>query len=144
MPIDIKDDAREEERCAIVVAAELPPGRAANAAAVIALTLGKRHPHLAGPELVDASGESHPGLIPIGIAILAAPAEALGEIRTKALHKGIDVVDFPAQGQETTNYVAFGAMVRQVPTEALTYVSVGLHGPRRQVGRVVGKLPLLK
>lgn len=144
MPIDHVDDAREEERCAIVVAAELPPGRAANAAAVIALTLGKRHPHLAGPDLVDASGLSHPGLIPIGIAILAAPAQELGEIRAKALHKGIDVVDFPAQGQETTNYVTFGAMVRQVPTEALTYVGVGLHGPRRQVGRVIGKLPLLK
>ena len=29
----------------------------------IALTLGKRHPQLAGSDLVDASGHAHPGLL---------------------------------------------------------------------------------
>jgi hypothetical protein len=131
-------------RCAIVVDASLPAGRAANAAAVIALTLGRRHPHLVGPDLVDASGRAHPGLIPIGIAVLAASAVELNALRAKALKDGIDVVDFPSQGQQTTDYAKFGALVRQVPTEALIYVGVGLYGARKAVGRIVGRFSLLK
>ena len=131
-------------RCVIVVDETLPVGRAANAAAVIALTLGKRHPVLAGADLVDKSGVAHPGLIPIGIAVLAAPAEELAALRAKALARGVDVVDFPVQGQETTDYGAFGRAVGEVETEALRYVGVGVFGPRKAVGKVVGKFGLLK
>ncbi len=131
-------------RCAIVVNADLPVGRAANAAAVIALTLGKRHPHLAGADLVDASGCAHPGLIPIGIAVLAAPSEQLSGIRSRALERGIDVVDFPSQGQETNDYAEYGARVSEVTTEDLTYAGVGVFGPRKAVGKVVGHVPLFR
>jgi hypothetical protein len=141
---DAEVAAPDPTRCAIVVDAALPAGRAANAAAVIALTLGKRHPHLAGPDLVDASGRAHPGLIPIGIAVLAAPAAELNTLRGKALKNGIDVVDFPSQGQQTTDYAKFSALVREVPTEALSYVGVGLYGARKAVGRIVGRYSLLK
>ena len=141
-PLD--EPAAEPTRCVIVVDGALPAGRAANAAAVIALTLGKRHPHLAGPDLVDASGQAHPGLIPIGIAVLAAAAPDFGALRAKALKSGIDVVDFPAQGQQTTDYGEFGLRVRQVPLEDLTYVGIGLYGPRKVVGRIVGRYPLLR
>lgn len=137
-------DEAEPRRCVIVVDEALPPGRAANAAAVIALTLGKRHSELAGPDLIDASGEVHPGLIPIGIAVLAAPAPELLALRAKARKGGVDVVDFPAQGQQTTDYAAFGAAVRTVTADALAYVGVGVYGGRKAVGRLVGKFPLLK
>jgi len=144
LSLDAEDDAPKPTRCAIVVDASLPAGRAANAAAVIALTLGRRHPHLVGPDLVDASGRAHPGLIPIGIAVLAASAAELNALHAKALKDGIDVVDFPSQGQQTTDYAKFGALVRQVPTEALIYVGVGLYGARKAVGRIVGRFSLLK
>jgi hypothetical protein len=144
LSLDAEDDAPKPTRCAIVVDASLPPGRAANAAAVIALTLGRRHPRLVGPDLVDASGRAHPGLIPIGIAVLAASAAELNALRAKALKDGVDVVDFPSQGQQTTDYAKFGALVRQVPTEALIYVGVGLYGARKAVGRIVGRFSLLK
>jgi hypothetical protein len=50
------------ERCAIVIDADLAPGLAANAAAVLALTLGATVDGIVGPDLVDADGEVHPGL----------------------------------------------------------------------------------
>ena len=135
---------QESERCVIVVDAALPPGKAANAAAVIALTLGKRHSHLAGADLIDASGCAHPGLIPIGIAVLAGSAADLGDVRDRAMRHGIDVVGFPAQGQQTNDYAEFGARVREVPTAELSYVGIGLYGNRKAVRRVVGKFPLLR
>ena len=142
----MEDDAAPNDpgRCVIVVDEALPVGRAANAAAVIALTLGKRHPALAGADLVDKSGMAHPGLIPIGIAVLAAPTDELSALRAKALARGVDVVDFPVQGQETTDYVAFGRAVGEVETDALRYVGVGVFGPRKAIGKVVGKYGLLK
>src|SRR5918992_2780684 len=41
------------ERCVIVVDEDLPAGLAANAAAVLALTLGAREPELVGADFVD-------------------------------------------------------------------------------------------
>jgi hypothetical protein len=48
-----EDSKPEPMRCAIVVDVNLPPGRAANAAAVIALTIGQRHPNLVGAALLN-------------------------------------------------------------------------------------------
>jgi hypothetical protein len=141
---DTPDTPPEPRRCAIVVDRDLPPGRAANAAAVIALTLGQRHPHLVGPALVDGAGFAHPGLIPIGIAVLAGAAAELAALRAKALAAGIDVVDFPVQGQQTTDYAAFRAAVAEMSPDALTYVGVGLYGVRKAVGKLVGRFALLR
>jgi len=143
MVADIEMDD-ESGRCVIVVDSGLPAGRAANAAAVIALTMGKRNPRLAGADLVDGSGWIHPGLIPIGIAVLAAAASDIHDIRAKGTRAGIDVVDFPAQGQETNDYAEFRARVANVPEEELRYVGVGLFGPRKAVGRIIGRYPLLR
>ena len=129
-------------RCVIVVSADLPAGRAANAAAVIALTMGRSRPDLVGDDLVDRSGFAHPGLIPIGTSVLAAPADQLGDIRAKALAKDIEVVDFPAQGQQTNDYAEFMAAMRECPADELTYVGVGLVGCRKAIGKIVGRYGL--
>ena len=131
-------------RCVIVVDDALPPGRAANAAAVLALTIGQRHPGLVGAPLVDASNHAHPGLIPIGIAVLAGAQDALASVRSRGLEAGCDVVDFPLQGQQTTDYQAFRDVVATVPTQDLRYVAVALVGARKPIGRIVGNLGLLK
>ncbi len=145
MPIELDEIAAPEPcRCVIVVDQALPVGKVANAVAVIALTLGKRHPHLVGPDLIDASGWAHPGLIPIGITVLAADLVELNKVRAKALKGDIDVVDFPFQGQETNDYAEFCARVRDITTDNLKYIGVGLFGTRKAVGRVVGRFPLLR
>lgn len=59
-------------RCVVVLNSALTVGKAANAAAVLSLTLGQRHPHLVGDALADASGQCYPGLIPVGIPVLSA------------------------------------------------------------------------
>jgi hypothetical protein len=129
------DRQNEPGRCVIVVDDGLPSGRAANAAAVIALTIGKLRPELVGADLLDKSGVAHPGLIPIGITILGASAGDLPAIRAKALAHNLAVIDFPVQGQQTNDYGAFGA---------LSYVGVGIYGLRKAVGKIVGRYGLLK
>ena len=131
-------------RCVIVVDDALPAGRSANAAAVIALTIGQRHPVLVGEPLVDAAGTSHPGLIPIGIAVLAAPQNELAEIRRKGIETGCDVVDFPVEGQQTNDYQAFRQAVAAVAPPMLRYAGVALVGQKKEINRIVGRLKLLR
>lgn len=130
-------------RCVAVIDRTLPKGRAANAAAVMALSLGGRQPQLIGEPLVDAGGTAHVGLIPIGIPVLGAPAEDLPRLCAKARAAGVEVVDFPAQGQETTDYSQFRRMVAATAGEELRYLGVMLYGERRKVGRLVGRYRLL-
>jgi hypothetical protein len=132
------------ERCVIVVDEDLPAGLAANAAAVLALTLGAREPSLVGADFVDADAEHHPGLIPIGLPVLRASRHDLVEIRRRAAADGVGVVDFPAFGQQTNDYDEFREMVAATPAAELSYLGVGLSGPGRAVRRLTGRLALLR
>jgi hypothetical protein len=129
-------------RCVVVVDDALPAGLAANAAAALALTLGATVAGLIGEELVDADGERHPGLIPHGLPVLAAPRDALPELRRRALATGLGVVDFPVAGQQTTDYAELLRNVAATPAAELAYLGLLLHGPRRAVTKLTGALPL--
>jgi Protein of unknown function (DUF2000) len=129
------------ERCVIVVDEDLPAGLAANAAAVLALTLGAREPELVGADFVDADAQPHPGLIPIGLPVLRAPR---AELRRLAAADGVSVVGFPVFGQQTNDYDEFRGMVAATPADELSYLGVALSGSRRAVKRLTGALALLK
>src|ERR1700745_1233744 len=109
------DPAVEPMRCVGGVALMLPVGNAANAAAVLALTMGKRQPHLAGDALVDASGDAHPGLIPIGTP----------RVR--------EAVRLPVQAQQTTDYAEFRRLLSETNPEAIRYLGVMIYGPKKKV-----------
>jgi hypothetical protein len=128
----------------IVVDEDLPAGLAANAAAVLALTLGAREPGLVGADFVDADAEPHPGLIPIGLPVLRASRVELVEIRGRAADDGVRVLDFPAFGQQTNDYEEFRGMVAATPAAELSYLGVALSGSRRAVRRLTGALALLR
>lgn len=130
-------------RCVIVMDEELSGGSLANAIAVIALTAGQRHPALIGEPLVDASGFAHPGLIPTGIPMLRAPQSELGGLRQAALDNGCDVVDFPAEGQQTKSYGEFQGMMAQIPTGSIKYTGMALIGQKRTISKIVNKLELI-
>jgi hypothetical protein len=131
-------------RCVIVVDEALPAGLAANAAAVLALTLGARAPGLRGPDVDDADGARLPGLIDRGLPILKAPAAQLGALRSRAAEAGVEVIGFPRFGQETTDYEAFREHVEQTPTAELDYLGLLFAGPKRAVNKLTGSLPLLR
>jgi hypothetical protein len=131
-------------RCTIIMDSTLSGGLLANAIAVIALTAGKRHPVLLGESLVDASGESHPGLIPTGIPMLCTDAETLKELRKAALEKGCDVVDFPVEGQQTKNYEEFLEATRNISSKEMKYLGIALIGPKKEINKLTVKCQMIK
>jgi hypothetical protein len=130
---------------AIVVDETLPSGLAANCASILALTLGTLVRGLIGPDFIDADGDVHPGLTNVGVPILGAPGETLVEVRRRARREfNIDVIDFPALGQKSNDYEEIRGWIRDIPTADLEYVGLALFGPRDDVRKLTGNLPLLK
>lgn len=129
-------------RCVVILNSELPTGKAANAAAVISLTLGQRHPHFVGAELTDASGLAHPGLIPVGIPVLSASNEQLCSLVSQCAEYGFDRILFPVEGQMTVDYAAFSEAVSQIPTEELQHLGMGIVGEKKALRKLTAKLKL--
>jgi len=139
------DPSTVPARCVVVLADDLPPGLAANAAAVLALSLGAAVPQLPGPDIVDADGTTHPGLIPIGFPMLKASREELRALRARAREtENVRVIDFPAPGQRTTNYAEFAQAVAQTRAAELDYVGVLVHGDKKPVNKLTGSYALLR
>jgi Protein of unknown function (DUF2000) len=136
--------AAPPERLVIVVDEALAPGLAANAAAVVAFTLGAQLPALRGPDVVAADGAVLPGFIPIGVPILRAPAEALVALHADAVAAEVGVVALPTFGHQTTDYDEFRTLVAGTPSAELRFLAVAVHGPRRRVGRLTGSFGLLR
>jgi hypothetical protein len=128
----------------VVIDRDLPKGLAANAAAVLALTLGARRPALVGSDFEDGSGGTHPGLIPVGLPVLGANASDLPAIREGARARDLLVVDLPTQGQQTTDYDAFRAAVGATHPDELAYLGMLISGPKKAVRAVTGQLGLLR
>lgn len=136
--------AETPNRCVIVMNKELSGGTLANAIAVIALTVGQRHPVLVGDPLVDASGFAHPGLIPTGIPMLSATQTKMVQIRQEALVNKCDVVDFPVEGQQTKNYEEFIKMMATIQTKDINYTGMAIIGEKKTVSKIVKKLELMR
>jgi hypothetical protein len=129
-------------RTVVVIDRALQKGLAANAAAVLALTLGVHRPRLIGPAYEDGAGSPHLGLIPTGLPVLGADAGELPALRDAALGRGLLVVDFPAPGQQTTDYGEFRAAV--AASQELAYLAILVSGRPKDVRAVTGQLGLLR
>src|SRR5258708_33154536 len=109
-------------RTVIVIDRELPIGRAANAAAILAVSLGATDPNMPGPELTDADGGLHRGLFPDGLPILAAKAGELSRVRGQAAGLAeILLIGFTAAGPTPTNHDQLPARVAYAPPQQISY-----------------------
>lgn len=132
----------QDKRCVMILNAALPPGKATNAAAVIALTLGQRHPMLVGKALTDAEMRPSPGLITTGIPVLAATDEQLSVLREQCEQAEYDLVLFPEAGQSTTDYQALGDVLRQQPRQHWRLSGLAIVGDKKALRKMTAKLAL--
>jgi hypothetical protein len=126
----------------VVVDEELAPGLAANAAAVLAMTLGTKVPALVGEAFVDGAGAEHPGLITTGLPVLRAKAGDLPTLREKAVAADVGVVGFPRVGQTTTDYEHFRTMVSTA--DSPEYLGLAFYGDGKVLRKLTGSLGLLR
>ncbi|MDT9591860.1 DUF2000 domain-containing protein [Nocardioides zeae] len=128
----------------VVVDADLPAGRAVNAAVCVATATQALVPGLRGPDAVDADGSVHPGLPWLGCSVLGAGTARLATLRARAAEDpSIVVTDMPTQAQHTRVYADYLDAVAGCRSSTLDYCAVGVVGPRAAVDRLTKGLRLL-
>jgi hypothetical protein len=146
-PVEVDQSAPTRDarlKWVIVVDAEQPEGRRANAVACIAAAFGARVPGLLGSDGADADGAAHPGLPWAGCSLLAGDPERLVALRARAAEEeGLLVIGMPAAAQESRVYDEYLSALAATPTGRLREVAVGLLGPRKAVERLTRRLRLL-
>jgi hypothetical protein len=130
--------------CAIVLNRSLPPGRAANAAAVLAASVGRSHPEIIGPDVRDGSGEVHPGITSISFPILRADTEGLKALLLSGRQAGLGVCGFTDLAQGCHHYDEYTARMAATPGPQLSFAGVSLFGQRSAVKMLTGGLSLYR
>lgn len=135
----------ESIKCVMVIDKNLPSGLLVNTAGLLGATLGRREAAIIGPDIPDASGGNHAGILNITLPILAADADTIKTIREKAIKAGgLLVVDFTETAQKSLKYEDYTEKLAATPEAELKYLGVALYGPKKQVNKLVGNLPLLR
>ncbi len=135
-----------EHKVAIILAADLAPGHAANIAACLAAGLSAAQPGWAGQALADARGFASASSSHLPIAVLRAEASALQCLMQKlAAEDGPApgaVSLFPAYAQRVHNCEEYWARHRGADHTQEPLLGVGFAGAKRWVNRLTGNLPL--
>jgi len=132
-------------RIAIVIDQDLQPGLAANAAAALAFSLSGRVAGQNGPDVVDADGGLHPGILTVPIPVLKAEAAALAGLRAKAeAAEGVSVLGFSAIAQAARDYGDYAARLAASRSGEIAYRGLCLYGEDRAVRSLTGAFPLYK
>lgn len=137
----------EQEKCVIVLEETLPPGEAANAAAILGITMGMKMPDVVGGDVPDAESRPHAGIIQFPVPILKGDAQRLKALRAKLfepLFSDLTVVDFSTLAQSCKTYREFTEKMAHTREPELQYIGLALCGDKRKVNQLTGNLPLLR
>lgn len=137
----------DDLKCAVVLDAELPIGVAANIAAIMGVSLGKRFPGIVGADVYDAEGSRHAGIVEVPIPVLKATERDLRDFRARALSIDEDevaVVDFTNVAQGCKEYDEYITKMGGTKNAEIAYLGLLLVGKKKAVNKLIGSLPLLR
>lgn len=134
-------------KCVLILDETLPLGILANTAAILGVTLGKQHPEIVGPDVTDAGGGGHLGIVHLPVPVLRGTPALLQQLR-QALdqpeYSDVTAVDFSDLAQSCNTYDTFIEKMAAAPGGSLRYFGLALLGDRKKLNRLTGSLPLLR
>ncbi|WP_435104549.1 DUF2000 domain-containing protein [Arhodomonas sp. AD133] len=135
-----------ETKCVFVLDGDQAPGILANAAAILAMSMGRLHPELIGEDLRDGSGQLHGGITTVALPVLKSNGAGLRALRRRAgTHEpALSVVDVTTATRHTGSYQDYAATLKATDAAEIDYAGIALHGERRLVTGLTGSLPLLR
>lgn len=138
---------QKTQKCVIVLDGGLPGGLAANTAAILGISLGKALPEMVGAGVADGSGREHPGIVAFPVPVLRGTEESLRQIRQRLeepAFRDLTAVDFSALAQSCKTYEEYQERMSRTPEGDLRYLGIALCGPKKEVNRLTGSMPLLR
>lgn len=125
----------------------LPAGMAANTAAIMGITLGKKLPEVVGADVTDKTEKEHLGIIAFPVPILKGNAESIKAIREKLYEPDfldLTVVDFSDLAQGCKTYDEFIEKMKVTYEDDLHYLGIAICGSKKKVNKLTGNMPLLR
>lgn len=132
-----------ETKTALVLRNDLAAWQTANVAAFLAGGLAGTHAHLMGEPYLDANGRAYTALIREPVFVYGATLEELQRTHQRALSRELVPAIYIEPMFATTNDADNRAAVAAAPVEAMNFVGIGVHGPRKAVDKVVNGLKFL-
>ena len=136
---------QELDKCVLVIDEAMPRGLAANTAAILGITWGRLRPELVGEDVTDAAGAIHPGIIRTPVPVLSGRPETFQTLRRQLAElefADVAAVDFTDLAQSCRLQRVHRKW--PAPGRGSRYLGMALLGPRHQVDRLTGSLPLLR
>jgi hypothetical protein len=132
-----------ETKTALVLRKDLATWQVANVAAFLAGGLAGTHAHMMGEPYRDGSGRTYAALIREPVFVYGATLEELRRTHQRALSRELVPAIYIEPMFTTTNDADNRAAVAAAPVDALDFVGIGVHGPRKTVDKVVNGLKFL-
>jgi hypothetical protein len=132
-----------DTKTALVLRKDLAPWQIANVAAFLAGGLAATHPALKGEPYRDSGGKAYSALIREPVFIYGGSVEELRRTHQRALSRELVPAVYIEAMFKTTNDVDNRAAFAAAPTDALDFVGIGVHGPRKTIDKVINSLKFL-
>jgi len=132
-----------DTKTALILRQGLPTWQIANVAAFLAGGLAGTHPHLMGEPYKGGDGRPYTGLIREPVFVYGGTVEELRRTHQRALSRELVPAVYIEAMFTTTNDADNRTAFAAAPADALDFVGIGIHGPRKTVDKVVNSLKFL-
>ena len=132
-----------ETKTALVIRGDLAGWQVANVAAFLAGGLAGTHGHMMGEPYKDATGRAYSALIREPVFVYGGTVEELRRTHLRALSRELVPAVYIEAMFKTTNDGDNRAAFAAAPADALDFVGIGVHGPRKVIDKVINSLKFL-
>jgi hypothetical protein len=132
-----------ETKTALVIRRDLAGWQMANVAAFLAGGLTGTHGEMMGEPYKDATGRAYAALIREPVFVYGGTVEELRRTHQRALGRELVPAVYIEAMFKTTNDADNRTAFAAAPVDALDFVGIGVHGPRKVVDKVVNGLKFL-
>jgi len=132
-----------ETKTALVIRSDLAGWQVANVAAFLAGGLAGTHGHMMGEPYKDGTGRTYSALIREPVFVYGSTVEELRRTHQRALGRELVPAVYIEAMFKTTNDADNRTAFAAAPVDALDFVGVGVHGPRKVIDKVVNGLKFL-
>jgi len=128
----------------VIVDASLPPGLKANIAAVLSLSLGRKHPEIVGENVKNSDELEMQGITQMPLPILQAAAPDIKRLYLENCMSELYMVIFNDAALVTKSYSDYVKRILMQRSEDMVVHGLIAYGGKKLVNKICGSLQLLR
>ncbi len=139
------DPLARDNKIVFVCEKALAAGQVANRAAVLATGLTAKAPEIVGPDIQTENKVPIPGITKIPITMLTTNGTVtLAELYQKAYNANCKTLIYLSRAQGQRSYKEYSDSIQCQSNQFDDIDAILLYGPKKQINKLTGSLPLLR